>query len=289
MRVIERRIGDLTILDLKGRITLGDGDELLKEAIARVVESGRRDIVLNLADVPFLDSAARGEIVRCLTTVSRAGGKLVLLNLTKRITDLLAITKLLTVFETYDSEFEAVSSFVGTKPTSVCPVCRHRAAFAATCLNCRAEFELTAVTAGASTKWIAQRIRIRTYEGEHVTLTPGDPYLITISGRLDLFSAEAMEQAWRTVPRPRRILVELGSDCRLVTTKGVNNVGALCKPQPDGGRTSVCYAGLAADLRTAVPAAPPFFSDRDAALAALGGAGDSGIIPIVVRDDADLR
>jgi len=86
-------------------------EELLREKINSLVEGGRTKIVLNLAEVPYVDSAGLGEIVRCFTTVSRKDGKLKLLNLTKRIQDLLSITKLLTVFETYESEEEAVKSF----------------------------------------------------------------------------------------------------------------------------------------------------------------------------------
>ena len=79
--------------------------------MTRLVDGGKTKILLNLADVPYVDSAGLGEIVRCYTTVSRKGGRLKLINLTKKIQDLLAITKLLTVFETYDSEDEAVRSF----------------------------------------------------------------------------------------------------------------------------------------------------------------------------------
>ena len=99
------------LVDLKGKITLGEGDELLKDKVNSLINQGHRKIVLNLADVPYLDSAGLGEVVRAYTTVSRQGGALKLLGLTKRITDLLAITKLLTVFETFDSEDEAVRSF----------------------------------------------------------------------------------------------------------------------------------------------------------------------------------
>ena len=111
MQIEERAVGDVVVLDLKGRITLGEGDELLKDKVNSLVNQGHKKIVLNLADVPYIDSAGLGEIVRTYTTVSRQGGSLKLLNLTKRITDLLAITKLLTVFETFDSENEAVRSF----------------------------------------------------------------------------------------------------------------------------------------------------------------------------------
>jgi anti-sigma B factor antagonist len=111
MQIEERVVGDVTILDLKGKITLGEGDEALKDKINSLVLQNRRRILLNLADVPYIDSAGLGEIVRTYTTVSRQGGQLKLVNLTKRITDLLSITKLLTVFETFDSESDALKAY----------------------------------------------------------------------------------------------------------------------------------------------------------------------------------
>ena len=111
MQIDERHVGEVTIMDVKGKLTLGGGDEVLKDKINSLVLQGRKKLVLNLAEVPYIDSAGLGEIVRTYTTVSRQGGSLKLLSLTKRITDLLAITKLLTVFETYDHEADAVRSF----------------------------------------------------------------------------------------------------------------------------------------------------------------------------------
>jgi anti-sigma B factor antagonist len=111
MQIEERVVNNVTILDLKGKITLGEGDEALKDKINSLVLQNHKRILLNLADVPYIDSAGLGEIVRTYTTVSRQGGQLKLVNLTKRITDLLAITKLLTVFETFDTEKEALQSF----------------------------------------------------------------------------------------------------------------------------------------------------------------------------------
>src|SRR5262245_27539340 len=110
MQIVERINGDVSVLDINGRITLGEGDEQLREKVSSLVGQGKKKIVLNLADVPYIDSAGLGEIVRTYTTVGRQGGSLKLLNLTKRISDLLSITKLLTVFETFDSETEAVRS-----------------------------------------------------------------------------------------------------------------------------------------------------------------------------------
>jgi anti-sigma B factor antagonist len=111
MQIEERVVNNVTILDLKGKITLGEGDEALKDKINSLIQQDRKRILLNLAEVPYIDSAGLGEIVRTYTTVSRQGGQLKLVYLTKRITDLLSITKLLTVFETFDAEPEALKSY----------------------------------------------------------------------------------------------------------------------------------------------------------------------------------
>src|ERR1035437_2066521 len=111
MQIEERTVGNVVVLDLKGKITLGEGDQLLKDKVNSLVNQGLRKIVLNIGGVPYIDSAGLGEVVHTYTTLSRQGGSLKLLNLTKRITDLLSITKLLTVFETFESENEAVQSF----------------------------------------------------------------------------------------------------------------------------------------------------------------------------------
>ncbi|HEY3092691.1 MAG TPA: STAS domain-containing protein [Vicinamibacterales bacterium] len=115
MQIEERSAGDVTVLDLKGKMTLGEGDELLKDKINSLLQQGRRKVVLNLEEVPYIDSAGLGQIVGGYTTVTRQGGSLKLLNLTKRITDLLSITKLLTVFETYENEADAVRSFTSAR------------------------------------------------------------------------------------------------------------------------------------------------------------------------------
>jgi anti-sigma B factor antagonist len=111
MQIDERTVSEVTVLDLKGKITLNEGDEVLKDKINSLIMQGKKKILLNLAEVPYIDSAGLGEIVRTYTTVSRQGGQLKLVNLTKRITDLLMITKLLTVFETFEVEQDAIKSY----------------------------------------------------------------------------------------------------------------------------------------------------------------------------------
>ena len=112
MQIEERTVGTVTILDLKGKLILGDGDAQLKDKVHSLVSQGIKQVLLNLGEVPYIDSAGIGEIVRTHTTMSRGGGSLKLLNVTKRIHDLLVITKLVTIFETFDSEAEALRSFL---------------------------------------------------------------------------------------------------------------------------------------------------------------------------------
>ena len=111
LNIRERQAGDVTILDLEGKITIGEGSVSLRSAIRRLIEEGKKKILLNLAGVGYVDSSGIGELVSSYTTIGREGGQLKLLNLTQKIQDLLAITKLLTVFDVYDDESEALNSF----------------------------------------------------------------------------------------------------------------------------------------------------------------------------------
>jgi anti-sigma B factor antagonist len=111
MDISQRIVGDIVVIDLSGRLTLGDGTERLRDKINSILHQGHRKLILNLAAVDYLDSAGLGEIVGTYATVRRQGGSLKLLGLTSRIRDLLSITKLLTVFETFDAENDAVRSF----------------------------------------------------------------------------------------------------------------------------------------------------------------------------------
>lgn len=107
----EREVGDVTVLDLSGKITIGEGSVQLREAVRGLLERGKKQILINLGGVDYVDSSGIGELVSCFTTTKNQGGQLKLLNLTKKIKDLLQITKLLTVFDTFDDEAEAIRSF----------------------------------------------------------------------------------------------------------------------------------------------------------------------------------
>jgi anti-sigma B factor antagonist len=107
----ERQAGDVTVLDMDGKITIGDGSVALRSAIKRLLEEGKKKVLLNLAGVGYVDSSGIGELVSSYTSIKNAGGQLKLLRLTQKIKDLLTITKLLTVFDVYDSEADALNSY----------------------------------------------------------------------------------------------------------------------------------------------------------------------------------
>jgi anti-sigma B factor antagonist len=277
MQIDERVVGNVTVLDLKGKITLGEGDELLKDKINSLINQDRRNVVMNLADVPYIDSSGLGEIFRSWTTVTRQQGRLVFLNLTKRISDLLSITKLITVLEIYESEAEAVQSFVTSRFEVSCPVCKPTtwtgyvgARFLLSCTQCDARFSPSVSRdtlaplerASAQDKSRAVTVPVKdlwwfTYyengygpEGVHLTL--GRPSTVAITGRLDLFALDIVRIAWEAVPRPRRVLFDT-THVRLASPTGQARLNQLC--------------AFADGSRAAILSQP---ADRDRTVAALG-------------------
>ena len=111
MTYTTRDVGGVTIVDLSGKITLGEGGVTLREEVRKLLGEGKKKIVLNLADVNYIDSSGLGELVSAYTAVKNGGGELKLLNLTSKVRDLLVITKLVTVFDVKDNAAAAVSSF----------------------------------------------------------------------------------------------------------------------------------------------------------------------------------
>jgi anti-sigma B factor antagonist len=111
LNIRERQAGDVTIIDMDGKITIGEGSVAMRSAIRRLIEEGKKKVLLNLSNVSYVDSSGIGELVSSFTTINREGGQLKLLNLTQKIRDLMVITKLHTVFDVYDDEASALNSF----------------------------------------------------------------------------------------------------------------------------------------------------------------------------------
>ena len=113
LKITVRETADATILDLNGRITLGEGLSDLRDSIREALSGSRKHLILNLADVSYIDSSGLGQLIGSYASVTQRGGQMKLVNLQKRVVDLMQITKLLTVFETYNSEPAALASFAG--------------------------------------------------------------------------------------------------------------------------------------------------------------------------------
>jgi anti-sigma B factor antagonist len=111
VKLTTRQVGDVTVVDAVGRITLGDGATTFRDTVRDLATAGNKKLLLNLAEVSYIDSSGIGEMVSGFTTITNQGGQVKLLNLTKRVKDLLQITKLYTVFEVFDDEAHAVRSF----------------------------------------------------------------------------------------------------------------------------------------------------------------------------------
>ena len=116
MEITERVVDTITILDLRGKLTIGEGAQLLKDKSESLVFQGRCRVIVNLADVPYIDSGGLGQLVACYTTLAKAGGRLKLLKVGTRNHDLLSITKLVSVFDTFDTEREAIDSYAAAIP-----------------------------------------------------------------------------------------------------------------------------------------------------------------------------
>lgn len=111
MKIEKREKNDVTIIDLKGKILMGEGIDELRNTIKELLENGVKKILLNFEDVPYLDSTGLGEVVRSYTSVKKADGQIKIVNLTNKVKDLLSVTKLITVFETFEDEGKALESF----------------------------------------------------------------------------------------------------------------------------------------------------------------------------------
>ena len=111
MKIETRKKGDVTILDLKGKILIGEGIDELRNAINDAIQDNQTKLLLNFDQVPYLDSTGLGEVVRSYTSVKKEGGTVKIVNLTQKVKDLLSVTKLITVFETFEDEDKAVNSF----------------------------------------------------------------------------------------------------------------------------------------------------------------------------------
>lgn len=208
--------------------------------------AGTRKFVLNIADMPYINSTGLGGIVRAYMVVSRAGGVLCLCHPTKPITDLLSITKLLSVFAVFHSVDEALVELANIRVQATCPRCGPDSwvRLAETdeyqsCPVCAMQFKVAYFPAKPLTARVTA-FRLPTYDRESVDVVVGAPSILTIRGRLDLFASEIVEQAVGLLPPHRQVVCRPGTAD--ISPSGFNALLRLC----GASKTSCCAISLAA-------------------------------------------
>ena len=244
IHISERAAGNVTILAVRGAMTYSNYGVLSKN-VRSLRGRGASNLVLDLADVPYCDSSGGGEIVGLYSTVSRDGGRLVLSRLNARVIAFLSITKLVTLFDIYDTVEEAVASFAVPPLDISCPVCRPRGWMAWSrnrllgCPFCDVRFSVTlsdldvgrAIAPSGATTRVTYLWWQTYYENgfgpEQVQLKLGRPSMVTVSGRLDLFVFDVILRAWEAVPTPRRVILDT-TGVRFYSPAATERILELC-------------------------------------------------------------
>jgi anti-sigma B factor antagonist len=284
MRILTRQVSEVTILDISGRLTLeGGGSYALRDAVRTELQRGHRNILLNLAEVHYIDSSGNGEIVSAFTTVSNDGGKLKLISLTKRLHDLFQITKLYTVYEIFEDEATAIRSFEGLIPSlrARCPLCKQwstpssntaHAQFTQNCWFCGPQF---VIKEEGTTGHLARVTGISMSGNWNTTivLTCGYPFELAIRGQLNMFSADRMRRLWEVIPAPCCLLLDFRDLTEIEGRGGVILADLLSSAN---GRVVASLEGFKGRLEEPLLSSLVSRLDRGEALASLG---DSSLTP----------
>jgi anti-sigma B factor antagonist len=290
LKISSRLVGDVVILDVSGRITLLDHG-VLRDSVRSALDAGQKKILLNVAEVDYIDSSGLGELFSTFTRTRSQGGELKLLGLTKKVHDLLQITKLYTVMDVQDDENIAVESFRGPALRCCCPICGYASGPPIPgvglviwppqlCRNARCEIKFTAVFSGSKDQARVNDVRIQTYKDEYLELLSGPPFTVKIVGRLDLFSSPALKKVWQGLPLPRRVMVDLSAATEIDEAGREALVDLLAKREKDA-KAVVSLEGLGSKQVGQFPTEPPFYRNKATALAALGDVSDAP--PLLVR------
>ncbi|HEX4772659.1 MAG TPA: STAS domain-containing protein [Bryobacteraceae bacterium] len=219
LKINRRQVEGVNILELSGRITLGEGSQTFGDAVRDLLERGENRILINMGDVSYIDSSGIGELFRAVGRGWNSGSPLRFVNLTKKVRDLLQMTKIYTVIEVFEDERAALLSFQKRFRYVLCPSCTHRMEPPKidesyswplqTCRSCLAECEISNRSLSSSSGNVIE-VRLETYPGEYVKVkSESDYYVLSIAGRLGKFASLALRKLWRAMPKPRAVLLVL--------------------------------------------------------------------------------
>lgn len=282
LKLLQRIVGDVVVLDLDGRITLGEGSVVLRDTIKELLAQGKRKILLNLSEVNYIDSSGNGELTVALMRVRNQGGVIKILNPTKKIRDLLQITKMYTLWDVRDGEAAALRSFefsricecpsCGESTRPECPV-RFGPWLEQFCSTCDAQFSV-ADKDKEQGLLLVTKFRVRTYEGEYFEVVPGPPYMVRIVGRLNLFASAALDKVWRAIPSPRRVIFDFYTATD-IDIPGQNALLAFLRRKESIAKVAILVEGLNEVLVAGFGSGSEVCGDRQACLVALGDLSDT--------------
>ena len=282
MRIEKRVLHDVTVLDLKGSITLSEGgDRVLKDSVKSLLEAGCKTIVVNLAEVPYIDSAGLGTIVQVYATSRHLGVPLYYAHPSARFKDVLQLTKLFTVFEVLSPE-DLVGNLADRRLVASCPSCEPGSWIALRagpeyqpCRRCGIQLKLSSwpsVPEGGEVDVECAILRAPTYDDEYVRLVIGTTQTITVKGRLDLFASDVVTRIWHLVPAPRRVIFEIAQS--QYTEAGLQPLLDLCAISDESNRSAIVITGVTEKSRPSLPQHPAIHegsSDAESALRLSGG------------------
>ena len=291
IKVKERFLDEVMIFEVTGRITLGEGAGHLRDLVRVSALRGDRWIVLDLGQVSYIDSSGMGELVSAGAVTANRGGILKLVNLTKRVKDLLQITKLYTFFDTFEDQATAVRSFRGGLRYVYCPLClRFRTGPpteegvpwpAQTCMLCDSEF---VVDSAACDDGVAvTRIKIRTYFDEYIKIQSGPHYVVTVQGRLNRFSCSFLRTAWHKLPVPRRVMLVLDEAAEVEDGAPAVAGELLAELASSDDRTVVVLEGAHIRMRDSFLPFVPTYTDEESAIAAMQSEPKAGAWCVAVK------
>jgi anti-sigma B factor antagonist len=297
LRITIREAGDVTILDLDGRIVLGEESNTLKLEIKKILDQKKRKIIINFGDVTFIDSSGNGAVVSAHLTARTRGADLKFCHLGKGLQDLWQINRLLTVFDIYDTEANALRAFASFGAPRLycrCPLCAQQTAPSLlrgsqwapqSCSNaaCGAHFSIEYSPRPHELASIKE-LCFETYENESFIVRPGVPFICQIVGRLDLFSSSALQKCWLTLPLPRRLVFDLHRATDR-SEAGRAALTALLGNKDGGSKVTASLEGLHPSQVMAFPDSGPFYQRMADALKALGDISDTPLwrVPITEK------
>lgn len=292
LEISEHVVNDVVIIEFHGPLILPTA-MIFRAKIDELAAAGKLNIVFNLHDMPYYDSTGSGDLVSAWVRFNNIGASLKFCGVRRNVRNAFEIQKLSTIFDIYDSEADALGTFI--VPSSLgypryfeCPSCgsasrpgwrgeASRAPSEQACPKCDAHF----VIKGRQNKQdpiLITQLRVPTYEHEYFELVTGRPYVVRVVGRLSLFSASALDRVWEAIPLRRRVVFDLDF-ASTIDKPGLEALFAFLetKGKELDAKAVICLEGSKnEELRRDLPQAKDVYLDRETAIAALGDLSGSG-------------